>query len=362
MKMKDINLALIGCGRIAFLLEYDPLRYKPCTHFGGARSAGLSIKSACDINSGRLKSFGLAAGIPGKNLFTDYNALIAETGPELVIIATWTESHARIGIAAARGGARVIICEKPIAPGLKEARTLINVCKKNNTRLIINHERRYDPRYRTVKSLIEKGAIGDLKSIHASVLTSGFMGKSDPSAGGGPLLHDGTHLIDIIRFLAGDIARVSGEFQRYGRRSGFEDRAAAWMKSKSGIDIFIEAGGGMNYFSFELEITGTEGKIIIGNGYERLYRSVKSTHYANFRDLKESHFPKNNGMNCFKKLYVEAKSLIKSKSAGPASSGMDGYRAVEAIHAVYLSSHLGGRWIDLPVQDEMINLKKIFNL
>ncbi len=62
--MKRPGIALIGCGRIGFMLESDPLRYKPCTHFGGASSAGLRITHACDLNHGRLESFVRASGIP----------------------------------------------------------------------------------------------------------------------------------------------------------------------------------------------------------------------------------------------------------------------------------------------------------
>ncbi|HNW28934.1 MAG TPA: gfo/Idh/MocA family oxidoreductase, partial [Spirochaetota bacterium] len=65
MKKQDVNIALIGCGRIGHLLELDPLRNKPCTHFGGALSAGLAITHACDINRERLERFGKTAGIAG---------------------------------------------------------------------------------------------------------------------------------------------------------------------------------------------------------------------------------------------------------------------------------------------------------
>ena len=97
--MKRPRIALIGCGRIGFLLESDPLRYKPCTHFGGASSAGLRITHACDTDPGRLEGFIRAAGIRRENAFASHRALFDSVRPELVIISTWTESHAEIGIA-----------------------------------------------------------------------------------------------------------------------------------------------------------------------------------------------------------------------------------------------------------------------
>ncbi len=69
MKKQQPTIALIGCGRIGFLLENDPLRYKPCTHYGGASAAGLAVTHACDIDRGRLARFGTTARIPDDNLF-----------------------------------------------------------------------------------------------------------------------------------------------------------------------------------------------------------------------------------------------------------------------------------------------------
>jgi predicted dehydrogenase len=357
-----MNIALIGCGRIGFLLENDPLRYKPCTHYGGAASAGLAITHACDINPGRLTKFGTTAGISGENLFEDYRKLLQTARPDMAIIATWTESHERIAVEAARNGAAVIVLEKPMASSLQGCGSIIAECRRNGTSVIISHERRYDSRYRKVKDIIDGGKIGRVKTVHASILTGGYSGTSDPGEGGGPLLHDGTHLVDMIRFLFGEIASIEGEFQRSGRTSGFEDRACAWLKTEQDVDIFLEAGGNRNYFVFELEISGTLGRIVIGNGYESLFLSRASRHYTGFRDITEVTFPPYRKNNCFHDLYREAKKSLAGKAAVISSSARDGYRALEVIHAIYLSSHLNRKTITFPLEPESINLKKIFNL
>jgi len=359
--MKQINTALIGCGRIGFMLESDPLRYKPCTHYGGAVKAGIKINAACDINSDRLHLFQRVAKIPDSNIFTETGNLFATCNPDIVIIATWTDSHVPIGIMAAESGAKIIVCEKPIAPDLNDAQKLIDTCTKNNTALIINHERRFDHRYRTVRKLIHSGKIGEIKTVHASVLTSGYRGKSDIREGGGPLLQDGTHIIDIVRFLFGDITAVTGSFERSGRKRGYEDRATGWLKAGNNIDIFLEAGGCRKYFHFELDIFGTEGRIVIGNGYEKLFISKKSTLYKNFRDLKEQPFPMKKGINCFTREYREVKKIMRGSVVEKISTGLDGYRALEAVHALYLSG-FSGKKIDLPLMKDSIDLEKIFSL
>jgi predicted dehydrogenase len=361
MRDSPIKIALIGCGRIGFLLEQDPLRYKPCTHLGGAASAGIQVSHACDISRERLALFARKAGIPHENQFRDYRRLLRSVRPELVIIATWTESHETIAVEAARCGARVIILEKPMASNLRGCRRILDQCSEQGTSIIVCHERRYDSRYRKVKELVSRGKIGRIKTVHASILTSGYNGASRLAEGGGPLLHDGTHLVDMIRYLFGEVATVEGLFQRIGRTSGFEDRALAWLTTEQNVEVFLEAGGNRNYFIFEIEISGTKGKIIIGNGYEKLFLNRPSKFYKGFRDIVEKPFPQYKKNNCFHDLYREAKLALDGNTA-VASSGMDGYRALEVIHAIYLSSHQNRKKVSLPINPRSVNLKKIFDL
>ncbi len=360
--MPYTEISLIGCGRIGFILEKDKLRNKPCTHFGGASAAGLKITSACDRNNDRLKEFGKTAGISEDSLFTDYKTLFKIKKPKMVIIATWTDTHAEIALEAIKNNAEIIILEKPAAVSLPLINIIRSEASKKGCRIIVNHERRFDGRYNKVKEMLASGIIGDIKTVNARMLTGSYRGKSHIEEGGGPLLHDGTHLVDIIRFFFGDIATVQGEFSRFSRTSGFEDSASAWLQSTSGVNIFLEAGGGRKYFQFELEIWGTEGKILIGNGYNRLFLKKKSVLYTGFSDLAETKFPAVKQKNCFTELYKSAAAIIKGKDVKEVSGIDDGYKALEIIHAVYYSSHLGRKAVELPVKPGSIDLKKIFKL
>ena len=360
MAYKEISL--IGCGRIGFLLENDKLRNKPCTHFGGASAAGLKITSACDMNTDRLKEFAGITGIKDESLFTDYKKLLKDKKPLMVIIATWTDTHAAIALEAIKHGSKIIIIEKPAAASLSHIKKIVSEADKKGCRIIVNHERRFDGRYNKVKEMISAGVIGEIKTVNARILTGSYRGKSYIEEGGGPLLHDGTHLVDIIRFFFGEISTVQGEFTRFTRTSGFEDSASAWLKCESGINIFLEAGGGRKYLQFELEIWGTDGKIVIGNGCNRLFLKKKSVLYTGFNDISETKFPAIKQKNCFTELYKSAASVLNGKDTVEISGIDDGYKALEIIHAVYYSSYLGSKKIQLPLKPGSINLKKIFNL
>lgn len=360
--MKKPECCLIGCGRIAFLLENDKLRKKPCTHFGGAASAGLEITGASDISEERLGSFIKASGIDRESCYTDYRNLLRERKPEIAIISTWTESHAEIAVDAIKNGAEIVILEKPVSYSLRESIKIIRTAERYGAVVIVNHERRFDNRYRKVKSLIESGEIGRIISANARIHTGRYRGNSRVTEGGGPLLHDGTHLVDIIRFFFGEIESVTGDFQRIDRQRGFEDCATAWLRTVSGTDIFLEAGGGRKYFLFEIEIWGSDGKIIIGNGCNRLYKYKKSSMYTGFNDLCETTFPPVKPNNCFEELYSTVMKIYNGKKSSCDSTLIDGHKALETIHGVYYSSFSGNKQVRFPLKPGSINLEKIFTL
>jgi predicted dehydrogenase len=360
--MPGKRIALVGCGRIGFLFEKDPLRYKPCTHAGGALSAGIPVTHACDIDPKRLEEFRTTYDIPAGNVFEDYHQLLKQGPFDLVIIATWTESHCRIATEAVKTGARMIVLEKPVCASLAEAKKLLEECAGRKIPCLVNHERRYDSRYRTIRELVTGGKIGRITSIHGSVHTSARYVPGQELHGGGPLLHDGTHLVDLVRFLAGDFRWVRGSFERLDKRkSGFENRATGWYRLKNGADFFIEAGGGYDYFQFEVDLTGTLGRLVAGNGYQRLYLARSSRYYTGFRDLVEVPFPEYDSRNCFTELYREAGRILQDGSTRPQSDLAQGYADLEAIHGLYLSAYLG-REVGFPVTPRKVRLDKIFNM
>ena len=359
--MKKNTAAIIGCGRIGFILEGDPLRNKPCTHFGGVSQTSIQITAACDINNERLNSFIEKTNLPPHAAYSCHRNMLKEKSFDLIIIATWTENHSEIALDSINSGAKVIVLEKPISHSLKSAGDIIKAAQKKGCLVIINHERRYDYRYRKVRDIINSGKIGKVKTVNARILTGPHRGESRVNSGGGPLLHDGTHLVDIIRFYFGEVISVKGEFYRDGRDSGFEDTALAWMKTESGVNIFLESGGSRKYFLFELEIWGTEGKILIGNGYEKIFIKNKSRLYRGFNDLVETDFPVMKKNSCFTEIYREAELILRGKKNDTSSGADDGYRALEIIHGIYLSAHKK-REITLPLKVNEVDLKKIFSI
>ncbi len=340
--MKPLKAGLIGCGRIGSLLENDPLRGKPCTHAGAFNALpSVRLTAGCDIDPGRLRRFGAQWGV--SRLYTDYREMLEAENLDLVSIAAWTHLHCEMALACARAGVRGVLCEKPIALNLNEARRMVQTFRKRGIPLVINHERRWDPYYRLAKRLIDRGRIGEVRTLIGNAL-SGPPGKAPVSRyGGGPLFHDGTHLTDLLLFFGGPVAWVSGQERRPGGRRYVEETACALLQFQNGAVGFIEGGGARRYFNFELDIQGSEGRLLIGNGGQALFLTRRSRRFTGFQELEPVPFPR---PKRYESPFTGAvRDLVRCVRRGvpSESSGEDGLRALQLILAVYQSAQNGGR-------------------
>lgn len=330
--------AIIGCGRIGSILEHDRLRRKPCTHAGlFAKHSLTELIAGCDIDASRRAAFSRDWGIPASMVFEDYREMLSKVKADIVSVATWTESHAEIVIEAARSGAKIILCEKPMAISIDEADRMVEVCDSLGVTLAIHHERRWELSYRSVKSFIEKGGLGEIRTIIGHVLT-GTPKKDWHSipqlSGGGPALHDGTHLFDVMRYLCGKVVEVKGETERHDSELKVEDTARAVMRFENGAVAYIECGGRRKYFDFELDIQGTLGRIIIGNAVMRYFGVGPSQRYENFTEFTERQFPMLDEPQYFPFIVDELMSAHRTGRRS-ISSGEDGRDALRAVLAIY---------------------------
>ncbi|MFI4925136.1 MAG: Gfo/Idh/MocA family protein, partial [Vicinamibacteria bacterium] len=163
--------------------------------------------------------------------------LLAQAKPDAVVIATPNRLHVPMGIDCARAGVHMIV-EKPIADTIDDACALLREAKRANVVLLVGHHRRYHAQSAEAKRIVAGGRLGTL--VGASVLWA--TRKPDPyfaaawrtTAGGGPILINLIHEIDMLRFLAGEIASVSGLTSSAQRGFEVEDSAAVMLRFASG--------------------------------------------------------------------------------------------------------------------------------
>ena len=250
-----VRVAFVGLGRIASLLEDDTKREKPASHAGAFSGvSGAVLAGGWDVEADRCGAFAERWKVP-----TDFSGpenLLNTVKPDVLVVATWPDTHAQLVELACRLNVPVVVCEKPLTSNLAEARRLVRRVAQTSTKVMVNHERRYARDYLRVRSLIRAQSYGRLVSVSAKL----FMGKG--RSPGEVLLWDGTHLIDILRFLTGgELTKI----QTWGRA----EAAGATLTARFLVgetEVFLETSTNRDHLVFELDLSFEKGRIRIGNG------------------------------------------------------------------------------------------------
>ena len=138
-----------------------------------------------------------AQRLGAKNAYADYRQMLEKERPQIVSVADrFLDAHRDMVIACARVGASIFL-EKPMCRTLAEADEMIRECEMRHVKLAIAHQTRYSPRLQRIRELIAEGRLGDLLELRGR-------GKEDARGGGQDLMVLGTHIMDLMRFLAGD--------------------------------------------------------------------------------------------------------------------------------------------------------------
>jgi len=287
--------AIIGTGRIASLLERDPLRAKPHTHAGWyASDPRTTIVAGCDLDAGRLASFGEDWGVDAAHLYDDYRLLLEQVRPDIVSVCAYAADRVDMCQAALEAGARGLWIEKAVACTVDEAEGLGRAVAAVGAAAVVDYPRRLDARYRAIARWIRDEAFGRLESIH--VLFSGHV------------VHTGTHAWDLLLAWCGPWARVDAsldtpaheaaasgddrerdeaEASRYADAlmRGVPDRGGrARIVFENGVEAFV-TGGAKRYFVFQCDLVCAGGRIRVGNDVWELLAPADSPRYSGYREL-----------------------------------------------------------------------------
>jgi UDP-N-acetyl-2-amino-2-deoxyglucuronate dehydrogenase len=228
MTEKIYNISIAGCSRVAYL-HAKAIRTIP-----NARLAGV-------WNRTKDKAEELAETF-GEKSYNDVTSMVRENKTDLVIVCTAHPFHVQPALDAANAGANVLV-EKPLASDLKDCDLMIETCRKNKVRLgVISQRRWYEP-VKRVKEAIDNGKIG--KPVLATINMLGWRDKayydsdgwrgSWKSEGGGVLVNQSPHQLDIMLWFMGEVDEVYGIWRNFNHPYiEVEDTAVAIVKFKSG--------------------------------------------------------------------------------------------------------------------------------
>ncbi len=261
--MEKVRVGLIGAGRIG-RLHAEHLAY---------RLKGVELVSVSDVYVDSAKKCAEEFGI--ERYFKDYNDVLNDDSINAVVICSSTDTHAEIIEAAARAG-KHIFCEKPIALDVGRIDNALKTVAEAGVKLQIGFNRRFDPNFKRIKSLIESGKIG---APHILRITS-----RDPEpppieyveVSGGIFLDMTIHDFDMARYLFGEVEEIfaTGEVlvdPRIGE-SGDIDTALVFLKFKNGAIGSIDNSRKAIYgYDQRVEAFGSKGAVLASNN---LYDNV----------------------------------------------------------------------------------------
>lgn len=345
MSTQVYRAAIVGCGRKAATLDDEErcrINYSipPDTHAGAYRAMpNVRLVAAADPNEAKRRMMRERWGVDA--VYADYREMLTRERPDLVSVTTRTPQHGEVTMAAAAAGVKGVLCEKAMATSLHEADAMIEACRRSGTKLMINHTRRWHPTYLTAARLLEEGAIGTLRCIVGIC----------PA----PLIHNGTHLFDLMRSFGGGVAWISGEIHP----DAFQDvPGTAMLLFRSGAVGFVDLDSSLG---FGIELQGEAGRIVIDAAADGLtmwqYRSPapppSGRAWYQGDPCKERTVRQIAGERTRGTLIAALDELIAciEHDGECTSSGQDGRAALELALAVHQSHARGGERMILPLQD-----------
>jgi myo-inositol 2-dehydrogenase/D-chiro-inositol 1-dehydrogenase len=246
--MQDINVGLIGCGRIASLVYLNILKKLP----------GLRLAAIAESDAVNREKAGRSA--PHAAQFSDYHDLLREADLTAVIICLPNHIHSEAAIASFENGKHVYL-EKPIAINLTQSGEVIRAWNESDRAGMMGFNLRFNPLYTSLKGHIEAGAVGDVICVRTVFTSSGRSlpeWKKSRSTGGGALLDLASHHVDLMRYLLGnEVTQISARI-----RSHTTEDDIAILEYKTSDDIAVES-----YFSIssadqdQIEVLGTRGSL-----------------------------------------------------------------------------------------------------
>lgn len=340
MPERRYRAALIGAGRIGMLLERDPKRLKPATHFGMWSShPRADLVAVCDADPAKLAVAGELE--PGIAVYEDARALLSAERPDVVSIATWKDSHYEMCRLALEHGVRAIVLEKPIAERLEHAREIVEEARRRGVHLLVNHRRRFDPLLYPLRDELRDGLVGRIQQVSSYYVYG--------------LVTTGTHLVDAIRFLLGDlegeIAWVAAFPNERPHFAPPDDPCAdGFLGFESGVKASVQSLDMKRYDHFQIDVYGETGLVSLRSiGREAaIARVVDSPEHEGFTELEPQPSETRGGAprDQFRTLADNAVACLDG-TATSLSTGEDSLRALEILLAMQESAASGGRVVRL---------------
>lgn len=294
-----------------------------------------------------LKKARILASRCSAQFASDWRQAVEDKTVDVVLVLTYPDSHAPISIGALYRG-KDVLCEKPMTRTLKEAREVVETVRRTKRIFKCGFNHRHHPAIQEAHRLFSQGIIGKPVFGRSRYGISGRVGlekewRSDPNiVGGGQLMEQGIHLVDLYRWFLGDITKVTGfRYAGYWPIGPLEDNGFALLQSRDGVVASIHASLTQWTNLFEFEIYGEKGALSVeglGGSYS-MEKLTTSLHEPN-KPFSHKVIEYRGGDVSWGVEWEEfARAVVKRTT--PLGDAIDGLRAMEIVESVYKASKTG---------------------
>lgn len=331
-----LRVGIIGCGGMV----RNHIR-------GYLRTGRFEIASLADLDEDTMTGCDAEFELSTRH-YTDAREMLDAERPDVVSVGVWHTGHAAWTIAAAARQPKAILCEKPMAHTLQAAEQMLMVCQRNDTKLVIGHQRRFLPAYTLARDIIARGDIGEVQLIQ--------------SFGADGLPNYCSHQTDMFRYLLGDdecewvMGNMERKTDRYERSTRIEDCAIAVFQFGGGaramilcqVTPVVYQGAHIYGSQGMIDLTTTELRLLNAStdGAWQLFRPT-----GQFYDL-DAEGPRFEWLEGAAAQANELADWVDGQCETHRGRGENGLKALEMIHAVYESARCHEKVI-LPLQTRL---------
>jgi len=355
-KKGGFGFGIVGCGMVA---DFHALAIEAMK--GGHLEC---VYSRNRLNAERIaKKFDCT-------VYTDYPSFLAHPKLDIVTVATPSGAHLEPVEKAAKAG-KHIICEKPLEITLERVDKMIRVCRRNKVMLAGIFPRRFNEATVAFKKAVESSRLGKVTLADAYIkwyrtqeyYDNGVWRGTWKLDGGGAMMNQAIHTIDLLYYLAGNVSTVCAFADRsVHKRIEVEDIAVAVVRFKNGAMGVIE--GSTACYSptgnpAEVHMCGSDGSIFMQDNSFTVWDFRKKR--ASDKKIRETLWADSDGLGAgaadpaaidfigFQKNFEDAVRALK-KGARPLIDGQEARKSIEIILAIYQSALSGGKPVHLPLK------------
>ena len=287
----------------------------------------------------------------GGDFDTSWENIVIRNDVDIVIVSTINKVLAPISIAALKNGKHVL-CEKPLGRNIEEASNIIKAARENGGVIKTGFNHRHHSSIFKAKSMMSDGKIGNVYYVRCIYGHGGRPGyekewrSSKELCGGGELLDQGVHVVDLFRWFLGDFEEAFGIIKNYYWNMEVEDNALAMFKTKEGKIAIMHTSWTQWKNKFLFEIFGDKGYLIVdglGGSYgteklifgKRKMNQTRTQYIGGVPHEEITEFSEEDVS--WQKEWEEFINAIK-ENREPLGSGYDGFMANKMIEAIYKSA------------------------